>query len=802
MTTASAHSRPLRAGFIAGLTTLLMVTAQLLAPSPSFAVGEVSISGTVTGTTANGTVVPLQGVTVSAYGFPNRSGAVGVATYSVQTNVLGSYTFDALPASYKLFFDSRTMAQGSTAYAPEWWNNQPLEGPAGRLSIGGQNQIIDANLAIGGVISGNMKVGNPGSAITQGTVTAYQLGSLTAGAYKTTTVDGNGNYSIAGLPDAGYKLQFTGSNNAAQTGTLWWKYRPSQSLATPIVIKNGNALPGIDVTIPVAAQLSGNVTAAGVQPPNSGTANLYSLSGELLYTGNLNFATNPVSYSFPAVLPGSYKLLIFQPSASEYLSGWADGTETLDTSKTVTVPSNGIVTQDVDLYTKASRVIMGPSPTVSGTATVDNILTGNPGTWSFASWNSTVQLAYNWYRDDVLIPGETGLTYRITNADAGSSIAFGVKGTGSRAIAVEKFSAGFEIDGGVFTGPIPVIQGTPTVGQTLNAVRGTWSPEPTLVSYQWQRNGLDIPGATISTYALSVSDAGTAITVVVTGSREGFAPVEKTSAVTNAGAALTATPVPTIAGIASVGSVLTAVPGAWAPAPVTLSYQWWRGAVAIPGATSASYKLTTADANKALSLSVTGSRSGFTPVTRASAPRAVAGIITAAPTPMIDGKVVVGQVLKVRAGTWAPAPITLSYQWKRNGVAIPKATGAAYKLTALDALKKVTVTVTGSRVGYPSVVKTSATKVVLKPLTKTPAPKFTGTVQVGKTVTAKPGTWAPSGVKLSYQWRRNGVLIPKATKSKYKITKADKGKKITVTVTGKKSGYATVSKTSVSKKAS
>jgi hypothetical protein len=90
----------------------------------------------------------------------------------------------------------------------------------------------------------------------------------------------------------------------------------------------------------------------------------------------------------------------------------------------------------------------------------------------------------------------------------------------------------------------------------------------------------------------------------------------------------------------------------------------------------------------------------------------------------------------------------------------------------------------------------TATKVGKKSLTKTPAPKITGTAKVGKTLKAKAGTWKPSKVKLSYQWYRGDKKIKKATKSTYKLTKSDKGKKIKVKVTGKKSGYKTVTKTS------
>lgn len=83
-----------------------------------------------------------------------------------------------------------------------------------------------------------------------------------------------------------------------------------------------------------------------------------------------------------------------------------------------------------------------------------------------------------------------------------------------------------------------------------------------------------------------------------------------------------------------------------------------------------------------------------------------------------------------------------------------------------------------------------------KKLTKTPTPVISGTVKVGNTLKAKAGSWGPSGVKVTYQWWRGSKKISGATKSTYTVTSADRGKKIRVKVLGKKSGYASVTKTS------
>jgi hypothetical protein len=77
-------------------------------------------------------------------------------------------------------------------------------------------------------------------------------------------------------------------------------------------------------------------------------------------------------------------------------------------------------------------------------------------------------------------------------------------------------------------------------------------------------------------------------------------------------------------------------------------------------------------------------------------------------------------------------------------------------------------------------------------------PTIKGTVAAGHKVTAAVGSHT-SGATLSYQWKVGGATVKGATKASYTVPKSAKGKKLTVTVTEKKSGYTTVAKTSASK---
>lgn len=279
------------------------------------------------------------------------------------------------------------------------------------------------------------------------------------------------------------------------------------------------------------------------------------------------------------------------------------------------------------------------------------------------------------------------------------------------------------------TASTPALSGTTTVGKTLAVTPGTWGPGKVDIAYQWYRGDTAIASATAGTYLLQPADAGQVLKVVATGSRATYTSVSRVSAPTAAvtPAKLTKTQVPKIGGTAATGKTLTATSAAWTPGPVPISWQWYRSAKPIPGATGAKYILTAADYKATITVRATGSKPGYYSVSTTSKATAKVkqGKLTAIGTPKITGTAKVGSTLAANPGTWGPGAIKLGYQWYRGSSKISGATKSSYKLTAKDAGKTVKVRVASKTTAFASASKDSkaTAKVAKAPAKAKPKPK-------------------------------------------------------------------------------
>ena len=184
--------------------------------------------------------------------------------------------------------------------------------------------------------------------------------------------------------------------------------------------------------------------------------------------------------------------------------------------------------------------------------------------------------------------------------------------------------------------------------------------------------------------------------------------------------------------------------------------------------------------------------------TQAGTVQALASGVLTAPTPVVTGSPTVGTKLAATVGSWKPAPVALTYQWKLNGAAIEGATGRYFTIPEGMA-GAITFAVTGRANSYQTVTKTSAAKLIAKNFEVAPTPTITGSKTVGSYLRAVPGTWSPAA-SFTYQWYSAGVKIAtNGNRSTFKVTTATVGKPITVKVGGSAAGYVNTNRSSAAR---
>ncbi len=578
----------------------------------------------------------------------------------------------------------------------------------------------------------------------------------------TATSETDGYFAFTVVPDGEYQLRFT----ADGFFDLWW----SQSWWENMEIDRWQA-----ETVTVSAGKSVDIDAVVLDPRGSITGSITNSLGKPLtravwvglyvwlddrgewgeVTEGGEWTTQSGKFVLRDLRPGLYEVGDYELPKGSRVQATGVGVALLSYSGTT---AGGVL-----------------EPYVSGIPWTGNKLTAKPGQ---GKWKKTT-FSYQWLRDGVAISKATGSSYTVATADHGHQLQVRVTSRQGN----NRFTVTSPTTWPAMLATVPTISGSVASGSKLTAITGTWE-DGTSFRYQWYADGKAISGATKQTFTLTSSQKGKRITVKVTGTLgDDAATASRTSAAT---AKVATAGTPSVTGTRVVGDTLKAKTGTWT-SKTRFSYQWLRNGVAIPKATKSSYKLTAADAGKSITVKVTGRRSGYATISRTSAD---APLVIKAATPTITGTAGTGATLTAKPGSWT-AGAAFSYQWYAGGKAISGATGDSLVLTSSQAGKQVTVRVTGRVAGYATASKTSkATAKVLK----VGSVSITGTATAGSVLTTKAGTWT-SKVKLSYQWFRNGVALSGATRSSYRLQAADVGTTVTVRVTGKRSGYATVSTT-------
>lgn len=459
------------------------------------------------------------------------------------------------------------------------------------------------------------------------------------------------------------------------------------------------------------------------------------------------------------------------------------------------------------------------APVVTGSAKEGVLLTSSTGTWK---GTPDITYAYQWQScvsgTCANIAGATGASYRLTGDEVGENVRVLVTATNGGGSVAQPSATTAAVTAAPPTNvDLPSVAG-PLMrdGQIVNANRGTWAGTATIVyNHQWMRctaagaSCVAISGEVGPTYRLRSADVGSTVRLrVFAANGQGTVTADSPATPVIAFAPPSADAgTPTVTGSPIDGTTLTAG-GTWSGTPpIALTYLWERCdalssvCTTIPGATAATYTLTSADIGALVRVTVGASNAGGGDQATSTA---VGPIVHAAPqrtgTPTLSGPAKEAADLTVSTTTFSGSPtMTYTATWERcdtagNGCApIPGATGLTRTLEAADRGHTVRAIVTAHNPSGDATATSELSAVVAASApTNRVVPAITpGTgLKDGVLLTVSDGGWIGSGpMTYTYAWQRcdttgtSCVTITGAVGKDYRLTSTDVGYAVRATVT-------------------
>ena len=486
-----------------------------------------------------------------------------------------------------------------------------------------------------------------------------------------------------------------------------------------VVISN----PAGSITSAVATLRALNTVAITQQPTSAIVASGASLALSVTATGSeLTYQWRKGGQPISGATNSTYEIVNGQVAQS----GAYDVVVSNEVSSVTSGVANLSVLQSVAITKSPSSIVLNPGASAVLTATV----------------TGAAPISYQWRKGGAPITGATAASYAITGASVASAGVYDLVATNSVSTATSSAASV-----GINT---PVTIAIQPAGKTVNpgtsislSVVATGTAP---ITYQWRRNGVAVAVGTSSTFTTVVQSAQAGNYDVVVTNPVGSVTSSVAAVALNVAPTITTQPV---GGAVNPGASKTLTVGVSGTAPFT--YQWRKAGVPITGGTASSLTIAPIEAVSAGSYSVVVTNQVGS-VTSANAVLVLNNPVEITTQP-VGGELVPGASKTLSVAATGTAPLT--YQWRRNGVAIPGATAAAYTIASAQVANAGVYDILVSNV-VGSVTSEAAVLEMASPVVISKQP-VSGTVLLGGSF--KFSVTASGSGPLSYIWRKDGVRL-------------------------------------------